>query len=68
MWINCLGVDDFVNNLYDESESGVLLLKVFERISPGSVDWKKVDNDDYYILFGIFRIVCRTSRLKSVDR
>lgn len=43
MWINCLGVDDFVNNLYDESESGVLLLKVFEKISPGSVDWKKVD-------------------------
>jgi len=44
MWINSLGFDDtYVNNLYDDSESGVLLLKVFDRISPGSVDWKKVD-------------------------
>jgi plastin-1 len=44
MWINSLNLEDtYVNNLYDDSESGVLLLKVFERISPGSVDWKKVD-------------------------
>jgi hypothetical protein len=44
MWINSLGLEDiYVNNLYDDSESGILLLKVFERISPGSVDWKKVD-------------------------
>ncbi len=44
MWINSLGIDDtYVNNLFDDSESGVLLLKVFDRIKPGSVDWKKVD-------------------------
>ncbi len=44
MWINSLGLDDtYVNNLYDDGESGTLLLKVFERIQPGSVDWKKVD-------------------------
>lgn len=44
MWINSLGLDDvYVNNLYDDSESGLLLLKVFDRIQAGSVDWSKVD-------------------------
>jgi len=44
MWINSLGLPDlYVNNLYEESKSGVLLLKVIEKLKPGSVDWKKVD-------------------------
>jgi plastin-1 len=44
MWMNSLGIDDvYVNNLYDDSESGILLLKVFDRISPGTVNWNLVD-------------------------
>ena len=44
MWINSLALPDtFVHNLYDDCESGLLLIKVFDRISPGSVDWKHVD-------------------------
>ena len=44
MWINSLGLDDvYVNNLYEDVRSGVLLLKVIDRIKPGVVNWKKVD-------------------------
>jgi len=44
MWINSLGLPDlYVNNLYEESKSGVLLLKVIEKIKPGNINWKKVD-------------------------
>lgn len=44
MWINSLGLPEvYVNNLYEESKSGVVLLKVVDKLKPGSVDWKKVD-------------------------
>ena len=44
MWINSLGLPDlYINNLYEESRSGVLLVKVIDKIKPGSVNWKKVD-------------------------
>ncbi len=43
-WMNCLGIEDlYVNNLYEDVKDGTILLRVFERISPGCVDWKKVD-------------------------
>lgn len=44
MWINSMGIDDLhVNNLYEDVRSGVLLLKVIDKIKPGTVNWKKVD-------------------------
>lgn len=49
MWMNSLnlpgedGEPISVNNLYEESKSGVLLLKAIDKVKPGSVDWKKVD-------------------------
>ena len=44
MWINSLGIDDvYVNNLYEDVRSGVILLKVIDKINPGVVNWKKVD-------------------------
>lgn len=46
MWMNSLGLDDdlYVNNLYEDCRSGVLLLKVIDKVKPGSVNWKKVEN------------------------
>ena len=42
-WINSLGLEDvFISNLYEEARDGVVLLKVIDKIAPGSVDWKKV--------------------------
>ena len=44
MWINSLGLNDvYTNNLYEDSKSGVILVKVIDKILPGVVDWKKVD-------------------------
>lgn len=44
MWMNSLGIEEtYVNNLYEDCKGGVLLLKVFDRIKPGCVEWKKVD-------------------------
>ena len=48
MWTNSLDLTDakdepyYMNNLYEDVNDGVILLKIFERISPaGVVDWKK---------------------------
>ena len=34
-----------VTNLYDEASDGFILLKVIDRIKPGSVDWKRVEKN-----------------------
>ena len=49
MWINSLGLQDesgnpiHINNLYEESRDGLLLLRTLEKITPGCVNWKIVD-------------------------
>ena len=49
MWINSLGLNDdggepiHINNLYEESKDGILLLRTIEKIKPGTVNWKIVD-------------------------
>ncbi len=49
MWINTLGLNDdngepiHINNLYEESKDGILLLRTLEKIKPGVVNWKIVD-------------------------
>lgn len=42
-WMNSLGVDPFVNNLYEDLRSGVILLQLFNKVQPGIVDEKKVN-------------------------
>jgi len=43
LWINSLGIEDvFIRDLYDDLTDGVVLLKVCDKIKPGTVDWKKV--------------------------
>jgi len=66
-WMNSLGVNPFVNNLYGDLRDGVVLLQLFDIIHPGCVDWKKVtkppwpklgsqmkkiENDNYAIELG----------------
>ena len=49
MWINSLGLNDengepiHINNLYEESRDGLLLLRTLDKIKPGCVNWKIVD-------------------------
>lgn len=51
LWINSLGLEDvYINDLFDDAKSGVLLNKVIEKIQPGVVEWKKIDlapNNDF---------------------
>eukprot|EP00004_Rigifila_ramosa_P016096 TRINITY_DN3787_c0_g1_i2.p1 TRINITY_DN3787_c0_g1~~TRINITY_DN3787_c0_g1_i2.p1 ORF type:complete len:772 (+),score=180.79 TRINITY_DN3787_c0_g1_i2:61-2316(+) len=43
LWMNSLGCDPFVNNLFDDLRDGLILLQIFDKINPGCVDWKKVN-------------------------
>ncbi|KAJ3138503.1 hypothetical protein HK101_003720 [Irineochytrium annulatum] len=43
LWLNSLGVDPFVNNLFDDLGDGLILLQAIDKVRPGLVDWKKVN-------------------------
>eukprot|EP00842_Homolaphlyctis_polyrhiza_P006965 jgi/Hompol1/858/HPOL_001344-RA len=43
LWLNSLGVDPFVNNLFDDLTDGLILLQAMDKVRPGIVDWKKVN-------------------------
>jgi len=63
-WIISLGVDPFVNHLYEDLRDGLILLQILDKIQPGIVDWskvntkkplnkfKQVENCNYAILLG----------------
>lgn len=46
-WMNSLGVSPFVNNLYEDLRDGIVLLQLFDKIQPGIVDWKKVNQPPF---------------------
>ncbi|KAE8690161.1 Fimbrin-3 [Hibiscus syriacus] len=39
-WMNSLGTDSYVNNVYEDVKNGWALLEVVEKIVPGTVNWK----------------------------
>lgn len=39
-WMNSLGVDPYVNHLFQDLRDGVVLLQLFDKVYPGIVDWK----------------------------
>lgn len=62
-WMNSLGVEPFVNNLYLDLRDGTILLQLFNKVEPGIVDerkvnwhptstWKKLENTNYAIVLG----------------
>jgi len=42
-FMNSLGVNPYVNNLYDDLRDGLVLLQLFDKIQPGIVDWKRAN-------------------------
>eukprot|EP00612_Vaucheria_litorea_P002508 CAMPEP_0171458188 /NCGR_PEP_ID=MMETSP0945-20130129/3968_1 /TAXON_ID=109269 /ORGANISM="Vaucheria litorea, Strain CCMP2940" /LENGTH=631 /DNA_ID=CAMNT_0011983949 /DNA_START=37 /DNA_END=1932 /DNA_ORIENTATION=+ len=47
LWINSLGLDRgrvYINNLFSDVQDGVVILRVMDRIDPGSVSWKRVND------------------------
>jgi len=45
LWANTLGIADpfYLNNLFDDFEDGLNLLKVLDAVEPGLVNWRKVE-------------------------
>jgi len=43
LWINSLGLDPFVNSLFEDLRDGLVLLKIIDKINPGTVNWKRVN-------------------------
>jgi plastin-1 len=44
MWINSLNIEGlFINNLYADVNDGLALLKVIDKVEPGTVNWKRVE-------------------------
>ncbi|KAL6975641.1 fimbrin [Sarracenia purpurea var. burkii] len=41
LWINSLGIDSYVNNVFEDIRTGWVLLEVLDKVSPGSVNWKQ---------------------------
>jgi len=64
LWINSLGIEPFVNNLFEDLRDGLVILRVMDKVSPGIVDWskvnqkhplnkfKKVENCNYAVVLG----------------
>ncbi|XP_031106455.1 fimbrin-5-like [Ipomoea triloba] len=40
LWINSLGIETYVNNLFEDVRTGCVLLEVLDKVVPGSVNWK----------------------------
>ncbi|OWM85843.1 fimbrin-1-like [Punica granatum] len=40
LWINSLGIDSYVNNVFEDVRNGWILLEVLDKVFPGSVNWK----------------------------
>ena len=64
MWMNTLGEDIHVENLYEDLRDGIVILQVMDRVEPGIVSWKgvnrtgnlnkfkKVENCNYAVVLG----------------
>jgi len=46
-WMNSMGVNPFVNNLYQDLKDGLVLLQLFDKVQPGIVDWDKVNKKPF---------------------
>ncbi|KAJ7048530.1 calponin homology domain-containing protein [Mycena amicta] len=42
LWLNSLGVEPGVFNLFENLKDGLILLQAFDKIMPGSVVWRRV--------------------------
>src|SRR5947207_6044413 len=43
LWLNSLDVQPAVNSLFDDLQDGTILLQAYDKIIPGSVNWRHVN-------------------------
>lgn len=46
-WMNSMGVNPFVNHLYNDLGSGIILFQLYDAIKPGTVKWDKVNRPPF---------------------
>lgn len=46
-WMNSIGVNPYVNNLYRDLCSGLVLLQLYDIVKPGVVNWDKVNRPPF---------------------
>ncbi|KAJ4458773.1 putative actin binding protein [Paratrimastix pyriformis] len=42
-WINNLGIEGNINNLFTDLQDGLILLQVIDRLRPGKINWSRVN-------------------------
>ena len=42
LWLNSLGVEPGVFNLFENLKDGLIILQAFDKVSPGTVIWRRV--------------------------
>jgi plastin-1 len=62
LWINSLGIDPYINNLFEDLKNGLVLLKIEDKLQPGCVDWKRVNQRE-----PMHRIKCVENTNYAVD-
>ncbi|KAJ1909489.1 fimbrin [Tieghemiomyces parasiticus] len=45
LWLNSLGVDPFINNLFEDLKDGLALLQAVDKVAPGKVNWRRVNRN-----------------------
>jgi len=50
-WINNLGIEGHIDNLFTDLQDGVILLQVIDRLAPGKVDWRRVNRGQKLSVF-----------------
>jgi len=55
--MNSLGVEPFVNNLYEDLRDGLVLLRLFDKIQPGIVDWNRANKGPFGKMGGNVKMV-----------
>jgi plastin-1 len=43
LWLNSLDVEPAVNSLFDDLRDGTILLQAYDKVTPGTVNWKHVN-------------------------
>jgi plastin-1 len=45
LWINSLGIEPFIQSLFEDLRDGLALLRIMDKIDPGTVNWKQVNKE-----------------------
>ncbi|KAJ1656116.1 fimbrin [Dispira simplex] len=45
LWLNSLGVEPFINNLFEDLKNGLALLQAMDKVRPGLVNWRRVNKN-----------------------